>query len=275
MSKDLTVKDQEFDLDFSVFNGRSEGDSLTDLNESDIKMPKVKILQSNSVALKELLKAGEKAKPGQLYNTDSGEYSDSIDCVVLFQGKSMIMWNEKYKKDDEPLCRSYDGKVKAPGVEGCGDGNCLTCKYSSQNPRVWASIKKDPDKTKPPCNMSYSFLAQNAKTEELFSFMASGASVKEAKEFMGKLFRKNLEPIAVEFTLTTEAKETDRGDFFILKFTNLRVNKKAIDPKVYAELKQAALNYKDQYMSRVIQNDIIDVDQSEIVSEDSEASTMF
>lgn len=270
MSKELTnVQDEKEILDFSIFEGRAEDQDLMDLNESDIRMPKIKILQSNSSILKDV----KGARVGQIYNSDTKEAVDSIDCVVLFQGKSMVMWKEKFKRNEEPLCRSFDGKTKAPGTDGMGDGTCATCQYSSQNPRVWAEIKKDGDKTKPPCNMSYNFLAQNAATGDLFSFMAAGASVREAKDFMSAIVRKRIEPIAVEFTLTTAPMETDMGSFYVFKFENLRPNKRAIDPENYKAMRQAAKDYKDQYMSRVVQNDIIDVDSEQVT--ETENTSMF
>ena len=130
MSKELTTQENNAMMSFAAFKTPEVEVVGLDVNASDMKLPKVKLMQQTS---QEAVKSKGKIVAGQYYNTVTQEATEEIDCILLDQGKSMVMWKRPFKRGEEPLCRSFDGKVKA---EGCGDGNCEKCQYSSQNPKA-------------------------------------------------------------------------------------------------------------------------------------------
>lgn len=262
MSKEITTQNTELNS-FAAFQ-QSEVVGL-DINSSDITMPKIKLMQATS---QEVSKSRGKIIAGQFLNTSTGEATDTIDCVLLDQGKSMVMWPKPFKRGEDALCKSFDGKVKA---EGCGDGKCETCQYSSQNPRAWASMSKND--TKPPCNLSYVFLGMDTKTKSPFRLIASGASVKNAKAFINKLVALGVSPFACKVTLTSNQEENDKGVFHVLNFENLRPNDDCINPdgtlnsEAFAELEKKSLNLKSIFMNNYAQDDTVTVDSSDTVDE--------
>lgn len=272
MSKQEVAVQNENQMSFAAFKTPEAQVIGLDVNASDMKMPKIKLLQSTSP---EVTKSKGKIQAGQFYNTVTQEAMDSVDCVLLDQGKSMVMWKTPFKRGDDPLCRSFDGKVK---TEGCGDGRCETCQYSSQNPKAWNSLKEN--ETKPPCNMSYVFLAKDCATGMPFRIIVAGASVSNAKDFLNKLIPLNVSPFACKVTLTSEQQENDMGVFHVVKFENFRPNDDVLNPdgtldvEKYKALEDMSISYKELFMTQIVQNDIIDVD-SQPSEESKEKGGLF
>ena len=238
MSKELTTQENNAMMSFAAFKTPEVEVVGLDVNASDMKLPKVKLMQQTS---QEAVKSKGKIVAGQYYNTVTQEATEEIDCVLLDQGKSMVMWKRPFKRGEEPLCRSFDGKVKA---EGCGEKG----------------------ETKPGCNMSYVFLALDCKTKMPFRIIAAGASVKTAKDFLNKLLPLGVSPFACKVTLKSHQEENDQGIFYVMDFDNLRPNDECINAdgslniEKYKELEDMSKTYKSLFMTQIVQNDVIDVD---------------
>lgn len=230
-----------------------------DLSSSDLKLPKIKVMQATS---QEVAKSKGKILAGQFYNTVTQTAKDKVDCILLDQGKSMVMWKKPFKRGEEPLCRSFDGKIK---TEGCGDGNCATCKFSSQNPKAWEAAKLKGE-TKPECNMSYVFLAIDTETKMPFRIIFAGASVSNAKDFLNQIAPMRLSPFCFKVTLSTSQQENESGVFYVTNFENIRPNDDILnsdgelDDAKYEEYENQSKSYKELFMTQIVANDIIDVD---------------
>lgn len=278
--KELEVKKEKAELEtkdnitvgFGAFKSEDLEVTGLDVNSSDMKLPKIKLMQATSP---EVTKGKGKVAAGQFFNTVTQEVEDEIDCVLLDQGKSMVYWKKPFKRGEDPLCRSFDGKVK---TEGCGDGKCETCQYSSQNPKAWNNLKDG--ETKPDCNMSYVFLAKNCKTNMPFRIIVSGASVKSCKNFLNKLIPLRVAPFACKVTLKSHQEENDNGVFFVTDFENLRPNEECLENGVvnkekYKELLDMSKAYKELFMTQIVQNDIVDVDEQDVNSGDETEEKLF
>lgn len=262
-------------FDFNAFSGT--GVSGIDVNQSDMKLPKYKLLQATSL---EVSKSGGKLHAGQFYNTVTGEAVDEIEAVLLDQGKSMVMWNEKFKRGEEPICRSFDGKVKA---EGCGDGNCETCQYSSQNSKAWEEAKKQ-NKNKPGCSMSYVFICLDVRTNTPFRLIVSGASVGNGKAFINKLVplmeKHNMPIYATKCKFSSHQEENDQGTYYVVDIAGPMPNNTALNvdgtrnENVWEQLKKNATVYKKLFMTSIVQNDVVDVDVQP-VEEEGESGGLF
>lgn len=249
---------------FAAFKGLEADVVGLDLNSSDMKLPKVKLMQQTS---QEAVKSKGKILAGQFYNTVTQTATDTIDCVLLDQGKSMVMWKKPFKRGEDPLCRSFDGRVKA---EGCGDGDCMKCKHSSQNPAAWRALPEG--ESKPACNMSYVFLAVDCETGMPFRIIAAGASVANTKDFLNKLAPLRVSPFCCKVTLKSEQKENDQGVFYVVDFDNLRPNDDImvngqVDMAKYKELEDLSKSYKELFMNHIVANDVVAYDDAEVVEQ--------
>lgn len=269
MSKNEVATTDMGVMDFSAFKVPEVEVIGLDINASDIKMPKIKLMQQTS---QEAVKSKGKILPGQFYNTVTQTGKESIDCVILDQGKSMVYWKKPFKRGEDPLCRSFDGKIK---TEGCGDGDCMKCRFSSQNPSAWNNLPEG--ENKPACNMSYVFLAIDCETGVPFRIIAAGASVAGAKDFLNKVKLLKVSPFACKVTLTSTQEENDQGIFYVVNFENLRPNDDcisngALDMAKYKELEDMSKAYKELFMTQMVANDIIDVDGQSAETEGEDGS---
>lgn len=274
MTKEIEKK-EDMTLSFETFKDfEFSEDTVLDLDVSDLKLPKYKLMQSTS---QEVTKSKGAILPGQYYNTVTKQAKDTIPAILLFLGKSMVCWKKPFKRGEEPLCQSYDGKTKTG--EGIGDGNCLTCHLSSRNRKAWDEAKKN-NETKPPCNMSYVWLAIDTETNTPFRIICSGASVTPTKDFLNLIYKYRFPAFMFAVDLKSEQQENEQGVFYVMKYENVRPNPEMIvDGKPSEEKKKEfedmALSYKDIFMSSLVASDIIDAEVHDIEHEDKEFNTGF
>lgn len=182
-------------------------DGLERLDASDIKMPKMKIVQFTS---KEF--ADGKAQPGQFYNSVTERAYDSLPCILLALGKRNTMWNQPFKRGELPLCYSADGK-RGLTVSG-EERHCAKCPYQD-----WNKAQERGEK-KPPCNMSYVWLGAVGMEDDksLFRFITSGKSVSPTKNFLNEIAINMLPPYVYNVLLTTKKEQNDQGIFYVLEY---------------------------------------------------------
>ncbi|MDF2841725.1 MAG: 57, gp57 [Herbinix sp.] len=209
--KDLPVGNATFSFDaFSEFATESGVTGLEVLDNTDLKLPKFKIVQMTS---EEFTK--DNITPGKFYNTVTKESFDTLECILLAVGKSRVMWPAQFKRGDKPLCRSFDGKEK---TEGCGDGVCSSCQYSQ-----WPKDDSKGKDNKPPCTMGYVWLAMDSENHP-FRLSAQGSSVSPTKDFLNAIApklrrgKKQLGIFIFKMALTTEKLSNDKGTYYVLKY---------------------------------------------------------
>lgn len=223
-----------FDLD--SFSGvvTSGTTGLEAVDQTDLKLPKVKIVQMTS---EEFTKDG--IAPGSFYNTVTKESSETLDCVLLALGKSRVMWPAQFKRGDKPLCRSFDGINK---TEGCGEAKCAKCDYA-----VWPE-----DGGTPPCTQGYVWLAVDAEGRP-FRISAQGSSVSPTKDFINavapKLRRGNtsLGIFVFKIRLSTEKLSNDKGTYFIIKYSLIGT----IEPSKYSEFEGLSASLRELFLQAI------------------------
>jgi hypothetical protein len=254
-SKDLAVAGQ---TEVDVFAGLGDLDEfatgdgpivgLEVLDPSDMKMPKIKLVQSTSLEAAKGL-----AKPGQFYNAVTKKAYDELHCILLTLGKSRVKWPEKFKRGDDPLCRSTDGQNR--GNSGCGThALCSKCSYSS-----WDNL---PDgQNKPSCNMSYVWLAVDPEGNP-FRITMSGMSVSPTKNFLNVIAPKRRPPFVYKMKISSKQQENEQGVFFTAEYTIEGIIKK----EEFKNLEDLSVGLRSLFMS-AIERDIVDVDPEESTPE--------
>lgn len=185
-----------------------------ELTREDLQIPMVVLVQAQSKNVPEPLKHG-----GMFYNNLTGEFSESIDAILLSQGKARVCFDRKYDGDSEPLCGSDDSI--SPRAEYIGkqitdteqffdhtinsDG-CASCPLS----------KFSELGTPPMCAKSYSYAMLDAQSGLPFIMRASRTATQAAKQLntiaktMGR--RKYIH-------ITSKGVESDKGNYFVPAFT--------------------------------------------------------
>lgn len=211
MSNEVAKKDNVIDLASlsKEFGKKGEIKGMEVLDASDLRMPRVRLLQSNSL---EVTKQGMKA--GQFYNTVTKTAVDKLVVNLLVMGKSRVMWPDKFKRGDEPLCRSIDNIKSFDGTK-----SCAKCPYAD-----WDKAKLE-GKNKPDCTMSYSWLCLDRTTKAPFRITAGGMSAGPTKDFINVLApeckKYGLGIFVYIVEITSKQEENENGVFYTMQYKKL------------------------------------------------------
>ena len=165
---------------------------MDEVSAEDIKMPKIKLAQPTSAEV-----ADEKCKAGQFYNVTTGEALDEVDCYILALGKSRVQWPEQFKRGDNPVCMSFDGKISEDGHK-CSE--CDKCK--------WEGDKK------PDCRQVYMWLGVLAKDKSPFRISMAGTAVSETKNYITEIVKHNLPFFVFKTKIKSEKQKGDQGIYY-------------------------------------------------------------
>ncbi|HOA81733.1 MAG TPA: hypothetical protein PKK61_11840 [Defluviitaleaceae bacterium] len=203
---------------------------LEAIDRSDIKLPKIKLIQSTSVEAQK-----GKCPAGHFFNVVTGETYPELRCKLLVLGKSRVMWKKPFKRGEEPLCRSFDGVLKFDGTK-----KCANCQYQS-----WDNIAEGDNK--PACNMSYVWLGLD-ENKKPFRLIASGASVAPTKNFLNKILPNKLPPFVYNVIIRTEQKENESGIFYVMTY-EIDDKNPTIAKEDFMPLKELAEGMRDMFMT--------------------------
>lgn len=254
--KDLTTQGQgqapptesvDLTADLEKLSGfkAGKGEQITgleSLDRSDLKLPKIKLVQSTSLEAQK-----NKSQAGHFYNTITGDSYEKLNCYLLALGKSRIMWKKPFKRGEDPLCWSSDGVHKHDGTQ-----LCTNCKYQDWNQR-------EPGESKPPCNMSYVWLGVTASDKAPFRLIASGSSVSPTKDFLNTIAPKKYPPYVYQMTLTSEQRENESGVFFVI---NYNIKGTVPNAEEANKLKELSIGMKDMFM-KAIEKDAVNTEAAE------------
>ena len=232
---------------------------MESISSEDIVMPKVKLVQSNSL---EALKQGVPA--GNFYNSMTKEHTPELkDVVILCFGHSRVKFKKPFNRNDAPECRSLDG-IKS--VDGMVCASCPDCK--------WETLAEGD--TKPPCTMAYTILAVNYSEDgrigSPFRMVISGAGISEFKKTcITPLATTGLPPFVFRMNVTSTQVEQDGNIFCVPNFTfnkDENGNLMYINPAMKNEFVSLTESWT-QMMSKVNEFDTTHADE---VAEESEGA---
>lgn len=201
------VETQELSFDLSMFNEFRAKDGVIQgmeaIDASDIKMPRYKLLQSNS---EEVQKGTGKA--GQFYNSVTKEAKDELIVALLCMNKSRVRFERPYKRGASPLCRSFNGKVSTEGEV------CASCDYCN-----WDKAK-EAGESSPECreSITWLFLEEDDLGGIPPRIIVSGASRAEHSNFITKLSSQGFAPYIFKVRISSEQQTNDKGIFYVTKF---------------------------------------------------------
>lgn len=198
---------QELEMDLSMFNEFKAVDGIIQgmeaVTTADIKMPRYKLLQSNSAEVAKGL-----GTAGQFFNTVTNEVKDELVVALLCMNKSRVRFERPYKRGASPICRSFDGKASQDGEA------CSMCDYCN-----WDKAKAD-GLDSPECreSITWLFLEENDLNGIPPRIIVSGASRAEHANFITKISAQGFAPYIFKVRITSEQQTNDKGIFYVLKF---------------------------------------------------------
>ena len=201
-----TAENQNLALDLSMFAEFQTGGvvlGLENVEASDIKMPRHKLLQSNSTEV-----STGKGKPGQFINTLTGECVDELTVALLCMNRSRVRFAKPYKRGAQPMCRSFDAKHSQDG------DICKGCEFAD-----WDKAKEDGNNS-PECreSLTWTFLEDGKLSDLPSRIIVSGASRAEHSKFITRLAGLGFPPFIFKTKITSEQTSNDNGIFYVMKF---------------------------------------------------------
>lgn len=202
-----TTENEILSLDLSMFDAFKAQDGIIEgmeaMDASDIKMPRYKLLQTNSEEV-----ASGKGKAGQFYNSVTGEVKDELHVALLHMNKSRVRFEKPYKRGASPACRSFDGKISTEGEQ------CASCPYAD-----WDRAKKEGNDS-PDCreSITWLFLEDTDMNGIPPRILVSGASRSTHSNFITQLSAFGYAPYIFKTKISSVQESNDKGIFFVMKF---------------------------------------------------------
>lgn len=239
--KNEVAKNQEQNVDMSALKGKlgglqdfraGSGEEITGyetLDRSDFKLPALRLIQKTSA------EADDGVPPGHFYNTVTGKHAESVLCHLLYLSKTRTKWKQPFKRGEDPLCKSFDGKVNTDNTKACAK-----CQDQS-----WDNL---PDgQSKPSCLMSYTWLGVTADGKQPFRFTAGGKSVGTTKNFINETAPQKLPPFVYKVKLGSQQQKNDSGTFYVATYEIVDI----IDKSEFESFQKMTEGMKDTFFADV------------------------
>lgn len=191
---------------------------LGELDAGDLIIPRLSITQPTTPDI-------DSANVGKFAINVTGDFLENMRVAMVKLTKSRILFPEKYKRDNDPLCRSHDFKFPAndiPGAEpmadSCqlipGDKKKHVCPYAN-----WGA-----DNTPPRCQETWNLLIVDIDSYMPMWFSVKSTGLKPLRKIVSAVnmicTAKRLPMWALGFDMGMEKITNDSGTFYVPKFSS-------------------------------------------------------
>lgn len=196
---------------------------LGELDAGDLIIPRLSITQPTTPDI-------DAAQVGKFCVNITGDYQDAMRVVIIKLTKSRILFPEKYKRDNDPLCRSHDFSKPAndipnqsPMAESCelmpGEKKKHFCTYAN-----WTTDEKN-NAVPPRCQETWNLLIVDIESYLPMWFSIKSTALKPLRKIVSAISMisaaKRLPMWHLGFDMTLEKVTNDSGTFYVPKFDGL------------------------------------------------------
>jgi hypothetical protein len=192
---------------------------LGELDAGDLIIPRLTITQPTTPDI-------QTDQVGKFCINVTGDYQDTMRVSMVKLTKSRILFPEKYKRDNDPLCRSHDFKVPANDIDGAkpmshtcelvpGDNKKHVCAYAN-----WGA-----DNAPPRCQETWNLLIVDINTYMPMWFSVKSTALKPLRKIVSAVSMicqaKRLPMWSLGFDMVIEKVTNDSGTFYVPQFSGL------------------------------------------------------
>jgi len=192
---------------------------LGELDAGDLIIPRMNITQPTSPDV-------PPDAVGKFYVNVTGDFQDAMKVAVIKLTKSRILFPEKYKRDNEPLCRSHDFRFPANDITGAtpmadscglvpGDKKKHICEYAN-----WSAGNEPPR-----CQEVWNLLIVDLNSYMPMWFSVKSTGLKPLRKIISAVSiisqAKRLPMWALGFDMAIEKTVNDSGTFYVPVFSGL------------------------------------------------------
>jgi len=220
-------------------------DGLGEIGADDLIIPRLIVSQDQHKLSPELT--------GRLYCDVTGDAKDKMKMVIIKFTKSRVLFPEKYKKDNDPLCRSHNFTMPADDIDGASpmSENCTSCEYAK-----WGK-----DNTPPSCQECWNMLVVDLDAYMPMWFTVKSKALKPTRKIISALKMrtgaKRLPVWNLSFDVAVDVSPGDSGDAYIPVFSGL-----------------AELSDDDKENMQIIHDQLVNEDVKDIAADNAGSSSV-
>lgn len=193
---------------------------LGELDAGDLIIPRLSITQPTTPDI-------DAAQVGKFCVNITGDYQDAMRVALIKLSKSRILFPEKYKRDNDPLCRSHDFKFPANDIVGSepmaktcqlipGDKKKHVCEYAN-----WGS-----DGSAPRCQETWNLLIVDLDSYLVMWFSLKSTALKPLRKIVSAISMistaKGLPMWGMGFDMKISMETNDSGKFYVPVFSDVK-----------------------------------------------------
>ena len=192
---------------------------LGELDAGDLIIPRMNITQPTTPDI-------NADQVGKFCVNVTGDFSEKMNVAIIKLTKSRILFPAKYKRDNDPLCRSHNFLVPADDIKDATP-MCHTCETEPGNPKkhVCAYANWGADNTPPQCQEVWNLLIVDTDSYMPMFFSLKSTALKPLRKIVSAISMisraKRMAMWELQFEMTLKKEVNDSGTFYIPVFSGL------------------------------------------------------
>jgi len=192
-------------------------EGFDDLFEDDLVIPRYAIVQPTS----------HEGTPGTFRSNLSGEERKELRFVPLRIQRGRVLWSDTLGED--PVCKSADGIVPAPGIEKPVNDACCVLAGRRLRPvcpmAMWqrngngdGAGRNEP----PKCRDSYAMVGLDLETQTPFMIAFHGTGIRAVRVLRTVIFQKRLNLFDAACVLRLRKEQNGKGSYYVPDFAEVK-----------------------------------------------------
>ena len=192
---------------------------LSELDAGDLIIPRMNITQPTTPDI-------NADQVGKFCVNVTGDFTDKMNVAIIKLTKSRVLFPAKYKRDNEPLCRSHNFQTPADDIKDATP-MCNTCGTEPGNDRkhVCAYANWGTDNTPPQCQEVWNLLIVDTDSYMPMFFSLKSTALKPLRKIVSAISMisraKRMAMWELQFEMTLKKEVNDSGTFYLPVFSGL------------------------------------------------------
>jgi len=200
---------------------------LEEMDAGDLIIPRLTITQPTTPDI-------DAANQGKFCVNITGDFTDKMTVAMIKLNKSRILFPEKYKRDNDPLCRSHDFRTPAsdipnatPMCDSCGTLPLAPGEKKAKHKCPYANWTSDEKgKPVPPrCQEVWNSLIVDLESYMPMFFSLKSTALKPFRKIVSAISMisqaKKIPMWSMSFDMSLEKTVNDSGTFYVPSFAGL------------------------------------------------------
>ena len=196
----------------SIFDSDELPTGYDTLGPGDFVIPRLKIVQPTS----------KEGTAGTFRMNITGEEFWKLRIVAIKAEPGRVYWDRE-SDNEEPLCRSYDGRAPDPAIEEPPSQACVEPMVSKGGKQILQPVCPmamwGENRERPACDAIYNVLCISVQDDLPFWITIGGTSITSFKKFVSSIALRRRKLCEYESEISLEEEQGKKGKYFVLRFS--------------------------------------------------------